>query len=348
MQLQIDQDGVCRVEVEIGMPLTGRNNLAETPLLQLVGDIRWRHIARILGIPSREVADQDGQRLYATFFYVEVGFPEGTPMAFFRENDSFSTANTIRCHENTTVDGFHFLYPEDHPAPAAPLPEHGAAAIARGIPYLRTSNAFVKMVEGASWLKKATPAHVEMDRLPKVDKPPKTYSLILGANEHGYFRRPPAGYVPVTAGRVRTEYQPQSDRDLNGVGLLYFANYPMVLDLAERALLTRAEIPLSHALLDHRTVVRRQSAYLCNIQPEDKIDIFLDAWIQNPFQKDPARARSQPVRLFLNYEMYRRSDGRKMMVSTAEKILHGLTVESAGLASVLAGIAGKASGTPPA
>ena len=37
---------------QIGMPLTGRNNLAETPLLQYLGDQRWRHVSRVLDVPS--------------------------------------------------------------------------------------------------------------------------------------------------------------------------------------------------------------------------------------------------------------------------------------------------------
>jgi probable biosynthetic protein (TIGR04098 family) len=58
------------------MPLTGRNNLAETPLLQYLGDQRWRHVSDLIGIPSRDIVDEAGERLYATFFYVEIEFPE--------------------------------------------------------------------------------------------------------------------------------------------------------------------------------------------------------------------------------------------------------------------------------
>ena len=67
--------GLAVERLEIGMPLTGRNNLGETPLLQYLGDQRWRHVSRVLDIPSRDIVDEDGERLYATFFYVEVGVP---------------------------------------------------------------------------------------------------------------------------------------------------------------------------------------------------------------------------------------------------------------------------------
>lgn len=74
-------------DLEIGMPLTGRNNLAETPLLQYLGDRRWRQLSEIIGVPSRDIVDDQGERLYATFFYVEVAFPPERPMAAFGEND---------------------------------------------------------------------------------------------------------------------------------------------------------------------------------------------------------------------------------------------------------------------
>ena len=94
-------------------------------------------------------------------------------------------------------------------------------------------------------------------------------------------------------------------------------------------------MPIPDELLDLRSVAQRQLAYLSNIVPPDAIEVRLDGWIENPFVSggpDPAAA---PVRLFMNYEMYRRSDGRKMLVSTAEKVLHGVTVAEAGLGDVL-------------
>ena len=59
--------------------------------------------------------------------------------------------------------------------------------------------------------------------------------------------------------------------------------------------------------------------------------MFIEAWIDNPFLGNPAQGRKKPIRLFLNFEMHRRSDGRKMMVSTAEKTITGMSVEEAGL-----------------
>jgi hypothetical protein len=77
----------------------------------------------------------------------------------------------------------------------------------------------------------------------------------------------PAGFEGlrafVTPGKIRMNHQPDPDRDLNGAGLLYCANYPMILDRAERELLPeKSLVPISRELLDLRTVVQRQTAYL--------------------------------------------------------------------------------------
>ena len=51
--------------------------------------------------------------------------------------------------------------------------------------------------------------------------------------------------------------------------------------------------------------------------------------IENPWLK-AVRAPANPIRFFLNFEMFRRSDRRKMMVSTVEKVIYGKTLEEAG------------------
>ena len=47
-----------------------------------------------------------------------------------------------------------------------------------------------------------------------------------------------------------------------------------------------------------------------------------------------------PIRLFMNYEMVRGSDGRKMLVSSAEKVIFGKTLEEAGLLEPLKELVG--------
>ncbi|MEW6440987.1 MAG: LnmK family bifunctional acyltransferase/decarboxylase [bacterium] len=341
------EDGALRTDLEIGMALTGRNHLAESPLMKFVGEIRWNHIAHFAGVPSKKLSDETGERLYATFYYVETLFPRQTPMAAFGENDRFTVVSSLSSFGNSILDGCHFLYPAGWPEEKKVPLLNGRQAAEMGIPYVRTSNIFVKMLQGATWLKKSRPAQKGMDDVPRLAEVPDSYVRIKQAEGEDRFWPPPEAASPLTPGKVRLDYRIEPDRDLNGVGLLYFANYPMILDIAERKCLREMAAPsLSDDLLDLRTLVRRESAYLGNAHQSDAIDVWVEAWIENPFLARHPAPEMSPVRLFLNYQMYRRSDGRKIIVSSAEKVIFGRTLEDTGLLGPLREMAGAAGAVP--
>jgi probable biosynthetic protein (TIGR04098 family) len=309
--------------VDVGMPLTGRNNLAEGPLLQLLGHLRWRHISSDVGVPSRLIADADGERLYATFFYVELAFPAERPMAVYGENDRIKLASGVRRFGLSMMDGVSYLLPADHPEADAEPFASVDDALAHGVPAARLSNIFVRQFGGAEWLKKSRPANPELVGIPEVAEAPDSYLLVKQAQQDGCFARPSNGYVPITQGPVRAQYELVPDRDLNGAGLVYFANYPVFLDICEREVLASASLPIPEPLLDRRTLTRRRSAYLSNASSQDALIVELEAWVANPFSAGVADAATAPIRLFVNFRMLRRSDGRLMMVSTAEKTIMG-------------------------
>ena len=330
--MYLGDDGTLFMDLEVGIPLMGRNNLGETPLMKLIGELRWSHIRQFTNVPSKKLVDDAGDRLYATFYYVEMQFPRETPMASFGENDRLTAVNTLKSYGNSIMDGYTFFYPASWPRERKVPLLNGRQAIELGIPYVRSSNIFVKMLQGATWLKKSRPCQPGVDNIPKIAEIPDTYLLTKKAGEAGRFRTPPDSCSRLTDGKIRVEYKIEPDQDLNGVGLLYFANYPMILDISERRVLPeKALIPISHELLDLRSVAYRQSAYLSNAHQSDSIEVSIEAWIDNPFLSDHPAPELSPIRLFLNYEMFRRSDARKMMVSSSEKIIFGKTVGESGL-----------------
>jgi probable biosynthetic protein (TIGR04098 family) len=74
---------------------------------------------------------------------------------------------------------------------------------------------------------------------------PDSYAEVKQAEKAGAFGRPGPTYVPLTSGPMEVDYKLVPDRDLNGAGLVYFANYPLILDIAEREVLGKGELPLS-------------------------------------------------------------------------------------------------------
>jgi hypothetical protein len=133
----------------------------------------------------------------------------------------------------------------------------------------------------------------------------------------------------MTHGPVRLEYRLVVDRDFSSTGLVYFANYPVFLDICEREALAAARLPLTEEMVNRRTLVRRRSAYLNNASSRDTLVVEVEPWVENPFAANHPAPEVAPIRLFVNYRMYRKSDARLMMVSTAEKLIYGVPLSEA-------------------
>jgi hypothetical protein len=107
--------------------------------------------------------------------------------------------------------------------------------------------------------------------------------------------------------------------------------------MCERDALRNADLSLSEEQCNRRTLIRRRSAYLNNASWTDTICVRTRVWIQSPFLTGHAAPEMAPVRLFSNQRMYRTSDGRIMMVSTAEKLLFGTSMEDLAFFGALSG-----------
>ncbi|MEN3942449.1 LnmK family bifunctional acyltransferase/decarboxylase [Prosthecobacter sp. SYSU 5D2] len=318
----LDDQGLLHYPLEIGMPLTGRNNLGETAILKLIGDLRWRHVNFFSKVPSKLLCDDTGERLYATFFYVEANFSESAPLSSFRENDELHIVSSLKSSGGSVLDGYHWLF-------HGPMQNPPADPSAQGVPYFRTSNIFVKMLQGAQWLKKSKPCQPGMARIPQMEGAPDSAEMCRQADENNGFGPIPQDWLTLSEGPVEIFYDIVPDRDLNGAGLLYFANYPQILDIVEREVLQKKlPLPFEETTVDRRTVVRRQSAYLSNASQSDRLRIHVTVAAENPFiplAGRPEKPEERSIHLWLNFVMWRCSDDRKMMVSTVRKVITDMT-----------------------
>jgi probable biosynthetic protein (TIGR04098 family) len=314
-------------EIDIGMPFTGINNLSENALLKYLGDLRWRHLSDLMRVPSKQIIDEENNRVYATFFYVDLAFPEANPMASYKENDRLQVVSRIARFGGSLVDGATVLLPQGARAGAQPEIHGLQEAIAAGIPAAHLSNLFVQQFNGAEWLKKSRPANPGFQNVRELPVAPESYAAVKTAEKAGHFYLPDSSYVPLTEDAVCVDYKLIAERDVNGVGLVYFANYPVFLDICERETLLRGSRPIPEELCNRRTPLRRKSAYLNNASWKDTLRIETKVWIKNPFAGQGPAPEMEPIRLFSNQRMYRKSDGRLMMVSTAEKLIFGAAAE---------------------
>ena len=313
--------------VEIGMPLTGINHLSEYALLKYLGDLRWRHVSQLSGVPSRDLTDVSGTRLYPAFFYVETCFPLDRPMARYGENDVLQIIDSVKRFGFSMLDGTAYLIsPGMHDAITRPLDDLSDAK-SLGIPAVRMSNIFVMQFNGAEWLKKGRPRDGLLNRIREVPVAPDSHAIVKQAEAAGHIDLPGVDFLSLHDIPREYDYRIQPDRDVNGAGLLYFANYPLFLDLGEREALLRARNPWPDDLINKRTIISRKIAYLNNASWKDALRIQTQVWVKNPLSGRQRDLSLGPVQIFSNQLMYRVSDGRLMCVCSSHKLLYGVSAE---------------------
>jgi acyl carrier protein len=322
---ELRDDGTLQTDIEISMQLLGLNGLAETPLLMRVADLRWQHMAAVAGIRTRDVVDDEGDRLYAAVYFVETSFTPARPMGTFLENDRISVLSTLERFGTSLLDGRHYVFPLDLPNDDKVIPRSPEEAAARDIPWLRISNSFVKKRDGAGWLKKSRPSAEGFTRIREVATPPSSYDESSSVKERGRFFDVPGTYVPLTPEPVVVDYDIVPDRDMNGAGLLYFAMYPAIMDVAERRVLGESA-QFESDVIDRRTLVHRKTAYFSNAPAHDKVRTALRIWIESPYRTGVPAPEMAPIRLLEQIELRRISDDRLMAISGAKKIVMGFTL----------------------
>jgi probable biosynthetic protein (TIGR04098 family) len=287
----------------LGMPHTRMHAMSEVALLAHCGDLRWHHMARVAGLAATRQRDADGRAVYASFYYIEVeGFPDAG-LAAYGPDDVLDFVSQLGRFGRSMMDGEVLIFP--HGSLSEPLPQALPAA-----PRVRLSNVLVALGSGADDLKIATPANADVERIPSFAEEPDSYRIIKRARQEGRFYEAPDGAERLWQGARSAEYTVNPDRDVNGVGLLYFANFVVFMDHAERALLS-ASGALAPEEIDRRVTVRRRIGYYGNARPSDRIDVETEALAL------PGR------RLLFHHRVSRRSDGRLIAVSSVEKHLAG-------------------------
>lgn len=291
-----------RSRLRLGMPHTQAGGLGEVALLAHAGDLRWRDIGAATGVPASHQRDPEGRPVYASFYYVDVdGFP-ADGLGAFGPDDDVEFVSTLVRFGRSMLDGEHRLFR------AGALPEN-LPSVLPAAPRVRLSNVFVREGAGPDDLRITAPANSRVEDIPASPEEPDSYRLIKTAREAGRFLAPPADAQALWSGARVVPYPINPDRDVNGVGLVYFANYVAFTDLAERRALEESGA-YAPADLDGRVTLRRRIGFYGNAQRHDTLAIEVEAW-----------ALPGPPRLLLHHRIRRSADGRLIAVSSAEKAL---------------------------
>ncbi len=225
----------------LNMPQMALSGLGESWLFKELGDIHWAMITTFLQSPSSGIADETGDRLYATFTRILL---EATPsLRGFRENDLFDISSSLERYGAGMFFGTHHV--------------NGPQATCRA----RTMSTFAKYGERGenTSLIKGTPLIPDPEALPSLDTLPE-----FGAE---YRTRRAADPGPAI---FECDYEILPPHDINGVGLLYFAAYPTVFDLCFERFEGKG------FLLGHSTV-SKDILYFANSEPTETLVFRLHA-----------------------------------------------------------------------
>ena len=217
------------------MPQMSQSGLSEAWLFKELGDIHWELITRGLKRPSSELKDAAGDRLYATFTRFQLS--SSAPMAAYRENE------TIAIDARIARFGAGMFFNE------ATMQGTGKAAT------LRIMSSFSKFGD----------AGANTSLLKGQPDIPADCAIPALAELPGFAR----DYREQRAGTLasplfETEYEIVPVHDINGVGLLYFAAYPMIDDICAARHVGRADFA-------RLSTAARDVFYFANCDADDSV-----------------------------------------------------------------------------
>lgn len=314
---------VVRDELELGMPHLGPHALGESQTLKHLGNLRWQSFARLANVPTRLVADAEGNRLYATFFHIHVEFPRAAPPHAFRENDRVVWLGDLAAFGRNILDGHFALFRADDPRAATwgvPNADSQPRFADAGIPFVRLSNIFIAQEAGPDRLKIGQPANADYSRIRTLGAPPDGYDLNKAARETGRFFDPPAGSRPATPAVTELEHPIDPDRDVNAAGLVYFGNFPAFFEVAERRAL--AALPgggLPRDFADRRGTLRRRVGLFGNARSDDRLRMRIECALA-PEPIDAGAPASRYGAMWFTLRVDRASDGRTVAITTADRV----------------------------
>ncbi|MCX7284990.1 MAG: hypothetical protein NTX28_13245 [Novosphingobium sp.] len=200
--LAIRHPGYATAAYEVDMPQMALSGLSEAWMLKEMGNIHWKLICDFLQMPSSRIQDQAGERLYATF--TRIRWECSGDLTDFSENDVLAADARLSRY------GASFYFSRQSL-------ESPTGNISADI-----MSTFAKHGErGANTsLVKGTPVLVQPEAIPYSEDFP---DFGKGYRAERAFENDKFIYD--------TEYELIGPHDINGVGLLYFAAYPLIFDI---------------------------------------------------------------------------------------------------------------------
>jgi probable biosynthetic protein (TIGR04098 family) len=245
----------------VNMPQMALTGLSESWLFKEMGDCHWHMLCEDLGLKSNEIFDEFRNRLYATF--VRIRFEGTGSLKHFQENDLLDVTGRIQRFGNSLYFGQVGMVSGEKTITCSLVTTFSTRdsscdnhKLTKGVPSTGDSNPVVsvsempKMVTDYVKIKKGTVQTVE-----------------LGGH----------AFEVTDQALFELTYRLNPYTDINGVGLLYFAAYPLINDYCELEFFNNERMSGSHWALTSATVMR-DIFYFANCNIEDVITYKLNSY----------------------------------------------------------------------
>lgn len=199
----------------IGMPQLGPYGLSENWMLRYVGDVHWSRICAGLGKRSRDITDECGNRLYASF--IRVTWTASKPLSAIAESEELhGSMNMVRCGENIFISDTELVAADTRislrlVSMFSRREKDGSnERLFPGAPIISESCA-IKDAE-------QIPSFVAEHRLLR--------NATIRVHKFGNIE-----FDTVAQAGWSSQYEINGYQDFNGANLLYFASYPTIADI---------------------------------------------------------------------------------------------------------------------
>lgn len=243
------------------MPQMALTGLSESWLMKEIGNCHWQMIGDDLGLKSNEIIDAFGNRLYATF--VRITVESNCSLKDFQENDWLDISGSIQQVNS-------MLY-------------HSAINLTCGDKWIKCllATSFTSRGNDSdnTKLTKGVPREREDSRINTIATMPehileiikykksKIRNMVL--SHHSFELTEEAIYKQL--------YQLNPYTDINGVGLLYYAAYPLINDVCELEYFNKHVGSNVHWALRSATI-SRDIIYLGNCNIADTVCYHLNSY----------------------------------------------------------------------
>jgi probable biosynthetic protein (TIGR04098 family) len=273
-------DGGSVFRTELATPgMCGPNSL----FVGALGDWTWDAVSAACSTNAYDAREPGGAPVYLSFSYFRVRGSRRFHPLRITFGDRLQVTSRVFGQGSESVLTLHLVRPDAGAPPRDIDPMEFYAGVDEDCLYVENFNRWITRSRPHSNqdLVRSSPVGFEYQHLPTVPSrysPRRAYAYARDNLAFEHETAPPR----VADAPFHIEYQVEASRDLNGVGLLYFASYFAIVDWALLRLWRR--LGRGDRSFLRRVVVDQRMCYLGNADADSTLDVSLTRW---PGRTDP-------------------------------------------------------------